>query len=331
VVGNRIYQNDRHGIYLDGVSFTHIESNEIFENCWRGISTMDNARCHVINNKIYRNKYGGVLVVPVGPGSKDCHSIVENNEISDNDGPGISDEMMFRDVPSIPLEQTLNEHIFFDENLEQMRKAKCKGNKERNNDKSEIAKSENEREWLGFCASCNEKKSLGYCKGCYSVRYCSKDCQRCDWRRHKSVCASFLEESSAIVNVVPKERLLGPPSDEHIIITFNEQAPGLDPKGPEYASPPKYGKRFIVKVQAGDSVRQSNLGSSLLVLYDRSMTIHGDLDWKHCPLYHIVQQCGKNSYGVGWKKMFFWAILYNPDNNLTLRVFTKGLPPYQNW
>ncbi len=113
VIGNRIYQNDRIGICLEGVSFTHIESNEIFENCWRGISTMDNARCDVINNKIYSNKYGGVQVVPIGPGPKKCHSIVENNEICDNDGPGIYDKMMFRDLPSIPLEETRNEHLFF--------------------------------------------------------------------------------------------------------------------------------------------------------------------------------------------------------------------------
>ncbi len=75
-----------------------------------------------------------------------------------------------------------------------------------------------------------------------------------------------------------------------------------------------------MKIQAGDSIRQSNFGSSNL----GSMTIHGDSDWKHCPLYHIKQQCGKNYYGVGWKEVFFWAILYKPDNNLTLRVFTKG-------
>ena len=329
--GNRIYQNDRHGINLDGKSFTHIERNEIFENCWNGIATMDNARVNVINNKIYRNKYCGIRVVPIGPGPEECHSVVENNEIFENCGPGISDEMVFRDEPSISKQQTLSEQTYFFENREQMRKAKCKGNKEKNNGKSDHAHSENEIKTLAFCAFCGEKKPLRNCKGCYSFGYCSKRCQKDHWREHKSMCASLLQESSAIVNVAPKERLLGPPSDEHIISIFNEQAPGLDPKGPEYASPPKYGERFIVKVQACDSVRQSNLGSSLLVIYDRSMTIHGDLDWKRCPLYGIVQRCGKNSHGIGWTKMFFWAVFCNSDNNLTLRVFTKGLPPYQNW
>jgi parallel beta-helix repeat protein len=331
LTGNRIYQNDRHGINLEGESFTHIEGNEIFENCWQGIATMDNARCNVINNKVYRNKHGGIQVVPIGPVPEDCHSVVENNEIFDNGGPGIYDEMVFRDQPNIPREQTLREHIYFDKHRKQMWKAKFKGNKERNNNKTDHAHSENEAEPLDFCAFCGEKKPLQNCTGCYSVGYCRKSCQKSDWKKHKSVCASLLQESSVVVNVVRKESYLGRPSKDHIIIAFNEQAPGLDPKGPEYANPPKYGKRFIVKVQAGDSVRQSNLGSSLLVVYDRSMTVHGDLDWKHCPLYHTVQRCGKIAHGIGWTKMFFWAMFCNPDDYNTLRIFTKILPPYQNW
>jgi parallel beta-helix repeat protein len=331
LTGNRIYQNDRHGINLEGVSFTHIEGNEIFENCWHGIATMDNARCNVINNKVHRNKHGGIQVVPLGPVPEDCHSVVENNEIFDNGGPGIYDEMVFSDHPNIPREQTLREHIYFDKHRKQMWKAKFKGNKERNNNKTDHAHSENEAEPLDFCAFCGEKKPLQNCTGCYSVGYCRKSCQKNDWKKHKSVCASLLQESSVVVNVVRKESLVGRSSKDYIIIAFNEQAPGLDPKGPEYANPPKYGKRFIAKVQAGDLVRQSNLGSSLLVVYDRSMTVHGDLDWKHCPLYHTVQRCGKIAHGIGWTKMFFWAMFCNPDDYNTLRIFTKILPPYQNW
>ena len=335
ILRNRIYQNDRHGIYMEGESFTHIEENEIFENCWNGIATMYNARCKVIKNKVYRNKHGGIQVVPIGPGPEECHSVVENNEIFENCGPAIYDKMVFSDHPSIPRERTLNEFEVFENNRDEMRTAKCKQNKERNNNKAIKTNFEDESETLNFCAFCCKKKPLRHCKGCYSVGYCNKKCQRNDWRTkdHKKICSSLLQESSFIINVLPKHRLLGTPSkDDMIQLIFNQQAPGLDPKGPEYAESPKYGKRFIVKVQAGDSVRQSNLCSSLLVIYDRSMNIHGDLDKdKHRQLYDMVHRCGKNSYGIGWSKMFFWAVFSEPNNFDVLRIFTKRLPPYQNW
>ncbi|KAI1746842.1 hypothetical protein F4782DRAFT_552975 [Xylaria castorea] len=43
------------------------------------------------------------------------------------------------------------------------------------------------------CASCGKKKSedgsdLRYCARCMKVKYCSRNCQRADWRQHKTVC-----------------------------------------------------------------------------------------------------------------------------------------------
>ena len=331
IIRNRIYQNDRHGVNLEGESFTHIEENEIFENCYFGIATMDNARCKVVNNKVSRNKHGGIQVVPIGPGPKECHSVVENNDIFENCGPAIYDEMMFSDHRSIPKKQTLNEHKFFWENREKMRKAKCQGNNERSNNITNNKNFKDDIETLDFCGFCGEKKPLRNCTGCYSVGYCSKSCQKNDWRtkEHKNVCYSLLQESSVFVNVLPRREK---PSKDKIHISINTQAPGLDPKGPAYAKLPEYGNRFIVKIQAGDEVRQSNFGGSLFVIYDRSMFIHGYLDKiKHQPLYNIVRRCGENFHGIGWTKMFFWALFTNSDNYDSLRIFTKRLPPYQNW
>lgn len=42
---------------------------------------------------------------------------------------------------------------------------------------------------IGNCAHCGQhSKSLKFCKGCSKVGYCSRDCQKADWKTHKSAC-----------------------------------------------------------------------------------------------------------------------------------------------
>ena len=43
------------------------------------------------------------------------------------------------------------------------------------------------------CAKAGEKK----CARCKAVRYCSKDCQRADWKRHKTSCAAIDRSTEA--------------------------------------------------------------------------------------------------------------------------------------
>ena len=42
------------------------------------------------------------------------------------------------------------------------------------------------------CATCQAYEGLTekfrLCQGCFMVRYCSKDCQKADWKRHKIEC-----------------------------------------------------------------------------------------------------------------------------------------------
>jgi splicing suppressor protein 51 len=43
-----------------------------------------------------------------------------------------------------------------------------------------------------FCKACKKSADtstkLSRCAGCYSARYCSRDCQKQDWKLHKKVC-----------------------------------------------------------------------------------------------------------------------------------------------
>ena len=52
--------------------------------------------------------------------------------------------------------------------------------------------------WSGRCASGNlEHVRLQVCDGCRVARYCSRECQRVDWRRHKGQCAQAAAWSDA--------------------------------------------------------------------------------------------------------------------------------------
>ncbi|GMT33043.1 hypothetical protein PFISCL1PPCAC_24340 [Pristionchus fissidentatus] len=43
-----------------------------------------------------------------------------------------------------------------------------------------------------------EEKALSRCAKCKIVHYCSADCQKKDWRIHKTECSFFVEKSPFI-------------------------------------------------------------------------------------------------------------------------------------
>ena len=46
--------------------------------------------------------------------------------------------------------------------------------------------------WLLYCAKCNRSaKNLRRCSKCKNVYYCSIDCQRADWHKHKPLCGTI--------------------------------------------------------------------------------------------------------------------------------------------
>ena len=52
------------------------------------------------------------------------------------------------------------------------------------------------------CANCGEVNTKSLCGGCKLVRYCSKDCQKADWKKnHKKLCAEDLFSVATAGNV----------------------------------------------------------------------------------------------------------------------------------
>ncbi len=49
------------------------------------------------------------------------------------------------------------------------------------------------------CNNCNTTGHLKYCSRCMSSKYCSKECQRADWGRHKTTCDPATKDIALIV------------------------------------------------------------------------------------------------------------------------------------
>ncbi|RPA82217.1 hypothetical protein BJ508DRAFT_414264 [Ascobolus immersus RN42] len=47
------------------------------------------------------------------------------------------------------------------------------------------------------CKVCHKSGNLKKCSGCSSVAYCSRDCQKADWKTHKTLCQSQASSSYA--------------------------------------------------------------------------------------------------------------------------------------
>ncbi|KAF1344275.1 hypothetical protein BDV97DRAFT_373798 [Delphinella strobiligena] len=69
------------------------------------------------------------------------------------------------------------------------------------------------------CANCNKQESdpekpLTPCISCKSVSYCSRDCKKAHYKKHKSVCASAAQEYSKTADFKPASRA-APKKDGH--------------------------------------------------------------------------------------------------------------------
>ena len=48
------------------------------------------------------------------------------------------------------------------------------------------------------------KPGLSKCSGCRNIRYCSRECQKSDWRNHKQSCASIISANCFIIRALPQ-------------------------------------------------------------------------------------------------------------------------------
>ena len=351
---NKIYHNGGYGFrvsYLnDGRSLLDFQENMVFENFWWGIWVQCNSGGHYKLNKIFNNKMGGIRVGKRSPGMP--AGVVENNVVHDNCGPAIREGLRHFEHYSFPKElqkefmKQLKERImpllaevsnsFLDRevSLPNTVSAKCMSNQCFQNENG-MTKLQTEALPTN-CAFCfRSGRQLKSCKRCMTTRYCGKECQKMHWRRHKYLCHAKGQISAVEVSIPVC-------SSGKATVTYSSTNPGLEPTGPNYASPPpRNGNRFIVKLQTsegllnGESLDYRGFVSDEYVpnkasvtIYDRSR--HVDFTISGQPLlYHSIMECGIMGASMYLsKKLFCWAAF---KDGKTIRIFTHEFPPVQKW
>ncbi|MHC8509283.1 MAG: right-handed parallel beta-helix repeat-containing protein [Rhodospirillales bacterium] len=78
VIGNRIYENEFHGVYAQAAAKGRFENNEIYDNTFSGAYVEGAADLVFIGNRIYGNKKAGIYMTDGAKGR------FENNEIFGN-------------------------------------------------------------------------------------------------------------------------------------------------------------------------------------------------------------------------------------------------------
>lgn len=70
------------------------------------------------------------------------------------------------------------------------------------------------------CANCGKietdpEKPLKPCSKCQTVRYCSRDCQKADWKVHKKTCAAAAQIYAQTANFKPAAAPSAPKKEAH--------------------------------------------------------------------------------------------------------------------
>ncbi|KAH9932755.1 ankyrin [Epithele typhae] len=130
------------------------------------------------------------------------------------------------------------------------------------------------------CGACRKQGEVKFCSKCHAAQYCSKECQRADWPRHKNKCVPFTEANS--VTVLPFYHDIGPIMD---VADMTRQAHGypierLDKRSLRSMNKPTIArgevKQLVVKIQLPELMVCTNNRNARvqdLVVFNRKRTL----------------------------------------------------------
>ena len=308
---NHVYGNDENGIFVRNSEVDMTENKFCDNEAW-GIWSQSNSWCNVSLNQVFRNKRGGVRVGKRLAEKTFRPSVVELNTIRDNYGPGYIEHLnAFEDTRL----------LFNDGDLSKVgddyKSAKFAQNILYNNEEVTIV---NESKYLSsWCSGCfGKREELKMCGKCFTAAYCSADCQRSHWSKHKKLCYILREKSSFLITSI-KKRV----PDR---VAYNFHARGLDEVGPKYSSPPpRDGKRFIVKLQMNFD---ASFGEPhMLGIYDRSLEVHESFQSEF--IYRLVKNFGILAQRKYQEKKLFLYCVFEKDGKL--RLFINDFAGFKSW
>ncbi|XP_063403668.1 uncharacterized protein LOC134687361 [Mytilus trossulus] len=322
ITKNTIIQNGLSGMSLDGGTY-EVSGNKIIDNWLWGMMIKSRSSAYIVGNDIFENKCGGIRIGT----NYSASVIIDGNTIRDHTGPDIfainSSEIGLKDNVKIEIETMLANIQFAEERLEYSRPPIITNRNIRRNNNTGVQHPRKAVQIIQSCCSCYRSSfQLKKCSNCGTATYCSKECQKKHWKKHKHMCKLLQKEYTIEIKMKDTKPVVQPG-----YVTIR----GFDPSLKGIREGPKPNplsiKKFIVKVQSGQEYGCVN-PKKTLSLYDRSVTL--DIKFSKSELYYLVNECGiLAGTTLSTKKIFCWASF--KDSGSILCIHTDNLPPFQSW
>ncbi|EIW57994.1 ankyrin [Trametes versicolor FP-101664 SS1] len=147
------------------------------------------------------------------------------------------------------------------------------------------------------CATCAKSGvPLKFCASCHATWYCSRQCQRNDWKKHKHICVPFSTEST---------------------VTPFEQRPARNSRSVQVPHIPHgQTKKMIIKVQVpmdAHTLEPSNQNIGNLLVYDKKRSLVCRIRKCDNPEAYMRLSDVVRTQGVMGAKAYFSAEMTSPD------------------
>ena len=263
---NNVFGNAESGIILGACSEVVIDENNVFDNDEWGIFCENTSQVNISMSRISRNKAGGIRLAYKGANVPP--SVVQQNMIFDNNGPGVVD---------IPFIDEQSPNSFQDNEMY---------NNKENVDMLNLS--------VPYCSNCRVKCEPKMCKKCFTAAYCSESCQQNHLPKHEKICEILREKSSCLITSTKEAEYS---SDSEFIEGRKIVGPNIS------TAPPRDGNRFVVKVHTAPRFSYSYT----VILFDRSYELCVKFDSKVIDklLHDFGVLC---KLKMSFKKLFFYCL-----------------------
>lgn len=175
-----------------------------------------------------------------------------------------------------------------------------------------------------ICGHCRGRGSFS-CSGCLGIQYCSRECQKLNWKLHKVVCKmkSVDDKKSIVIPVVAPFI----PGDYNFYGETSFCGSGLSVHDPTaVAKNPHGNSRFIIKCQIVMAPLEISRAEEILI-YDKGKILHRRLQPSEQAAHSLIH---KIVYTKGYQRAKIYLHAKREGGNL--RIYTVDTPDQpENW